>query len=137
MATRIQQLSMTNTARQNVTVNSAPQGAGQTFAYTQSTTKATIFNTSAVGAVEYQLNALAWVPIPKNTAAIINCDLAVDVIKLRQVIVADGVTTVEISVESSPTSSLGGINVPLVIIGVAGVAPTNGDGRPDGTVYIY
>lgn len=137
MPTRIQPVSTTNTVRTNVVVNSAPQGAGQTFAYTQSTTTATIFNTSTVGAIEYQLNAGPWVPVLKNTGPTINCDLAVDVIKLRQVNVGEGATSVEISVESAPSSNFGGIVAPLVISNTSGVAPTNGDGRPDGSLYFY
>jgi len=137
MPKNISLASSVNTSANKVTVNSAPQGAGQTFAYTLSSTTATIFNTSAAGSVEYQLNTGPWTLIPRGTGPTINCDLAVDTIKLRQVIVADGVTTVEISVDSSPSSNFGGIVAPLVIVNTSGVAPTNADGRPDGTLYFY
>ena len=137
MPKNITQNSVVDTTVNKVTVNSAPQGAGQTFAYTLSSTTATIFNTSAAGSVEYQLNAGPWVLIPRGTGPTINCDLAVDTIKLRQVNVSDGVTTVEISVESAPSSNYGGIVAPLVIINLTGTAPANADGRPIGTLYFY
>jgi hypothetical protein len=133
MSKAISTVSVVNSTTNKVTVAAAPQGAGTAFAYTQSSTAALIYNTSPVNAVEYKLNSGAWIPIPHGTGPTVMCDLAVDVITLRQVD-ATGISTVEISVDSAPTSNIGGITAPLIIVG--STAPSNADGRPDGTLYV-
>lgn len=121
----------------NVLVTSAAGGAGQALAITTSTTFVTLYNTSQSAGVEYQLNAGPWTFIGKSTGAIVEADLAASTIKLRQTNDGIGNPTVEIGTDSAPSSKWGGIQNPLIIIGASGVAPTNADGRPDGTVYIY
>lgn len=118
-----------------VSVTSAAGGAGQTVPLTVATVGVELKN-GLDGPIEYQVGAAGWLFLDTSAGILLPINLAYTTLKLRKGAstraVAFGVV-VSYSVASELETPNGSVFSNIV---VSATAPSNGDGRPDGTIYI-
>lgn len=118
------------TAVSQVSVTSAYGTAGQSVTSSVPTDSVFLKNwNSRIYGIEYQIGSGAWTPIGPNQDMLIAIDLNATTLKVRR---AENATSpIVIDVDINPK----GISDPTRIV-ISSTAPSNSDGRPDGTIYI-
>lgn len=118
-----------------VAVTSTAGGAGQTVALTTPTVGADLKN-GLDGPIEYQIGAGAWLFLDRGAGVFVPVNFAYTTLKLRKA--ASTLQTafncvVSYAVGGALTTKHGGLFSNLI---VSSAAPSNADGRADGTIYI-
>lgn len=131
MATRFAQVVAEQAiAVTQVAVASAFNSAGQSITSTIATASVWLKNWGRQGfAIEYQIGTGAWTRLENLADVQLAIDLTVTTLKVRRVEFSP--TPINIEVEMTPMIA----SDPTRIV-ISSTAPVNGDGRPDGTIYI-
>jgi hypothetical protein len=79
--------------------------------------------------IEYQIGSADWLLLPKGTDITLAVDLSVTTLKVRRS--ENAFPTILVDVEMNPKS----ISDPTRIV-ISSAAPSDSDGRPEGTIYI-
>lgn len=116
-----------------VQVAAAMGGAGQALPTTPSSS-VDLACGSIGGPVEYKVGSGAWITLDRHQGVTLNIDLSTTAVLVRKASTASAAVAVALSINTLKTSQVGEANVPAIIVGSG--APSNSDGRPDGTVYI-
>lgn len=122
-----------STATSVVQVSAAVGGAGQALTATPSAS-IDLATTSYGGPVQYKVGAGAWLTLDREQGVNLPINLAVTAVLLRKATPVGADVPVTLSVNTVSGNQASGAPVPAVIVGTA--APSNADGRPDGTIYI-
>lgn len=126
-------VNITGTVNQSVvkaTVNAAPGSAGTALAYTAASSLATIVNTSATAAFEYQVNSNGWKYAKPNTGGQEAVNFQTDTLSFRQTSDDLSLTTVEITIDAIPIISALNLKSPNVAAdGVTLVTPSGADAQ--------
>ena len=131
MSTRLNPVVSEETvAESQVSITSAFNSAGQSVTSPVATDSVRLknWNQSAYG-IEYQIGSDAWAPLAKGTDITLSVDLSATTLKVRRV--ENSVSPILVDVEMNPKS----ISDPTRIV-ISSTAPSDADGRPDGTIYI-
>lgn len=118
-----------------VSVTSAAGGAGQTVAITTPTVGAELKN-GLDGPIEYQVGAAGWLFLDTGAGVLLPINLAYTTLKLRKAASTRSVAfgaVVSYSAGTALKTRNGSVFSNVI---VSSVAPSNGDGEPDGTIYI-
>lgn len=117
-------------AETQVSITSAYDSAGQSITSLVATDAVRLKNwNQSVYGIEYQIGSGAWVLLPRSTDTTLAIDLSATTLKVRRV--ENSVSPIVVDVEMNPKS----ISDPTRIV-ISSTAPSDGDGRPDGTIYI-
>lgn len=116
-----------------VQVTATVGGAGQALAATPSSSIALALG-SFGGPVQYKVGAGAWTTLDRNQGINLPIDLNVTAVLLRKGTPTTAAIPVQVTINSLKSNQVDGANVPTIVVGTA--APSNADGRPDGTIYI-
>lgn len=131
MATRLNPVVSEETvAETQVSITAAYNSAGQSITSGVATDSVRLKNwNQSVYGIEYQIGSGAWTLLPRGTDNTLSVDLSATTLKVR--LAENSVSPIVIDVEMNPKS----ISDPTRIV-ISSTAPSNGDGRPDGTIYI-
>lgn len=117
-------------AETQVSVTSAYNSAGQSVTSPVATDSVRLKNwNQSVYAIEYQIGSGDWQSLAKGTDITLPVDLSATTLKVRRS--ENAFASILVDVEMNPKS----ISDPTRIV-ISSTAPVNGDGRPDGTIYI-
>lgn len=116
-----------------VQVTSAMGSAGQALAATPSAS-IDLSRGNFGGPVQYKVGSGAWVTLDTNDGVNLAVDLSVATVMLRKGTTNAAAIPVQLKVNVLNGSQASGVNMPTVVVGSA--APSNSDGRPDGTIYV-
>jgi hypothetical protein len=115
-----------------VQVTSAAGAAGQALSSTPSSSIALANNDVGQNSLEYKVGAGAWQTLSSGQGVSLPIDLSATAVLVRK-----GTSTtasVPLTLTVNAIAQMTPSGVPAVIVGSA--APSNADGRPDGTIYI-
>lgn len=115
-----------------VQVTSAAGGAGQALTSTPSQSVGLGNNGAGNQPYQYKVGAGAWITLAPGQGVTLPIDLAVTAVNLRKASQTAGAVPATLTINAITQMTPSG--VPLVVVGTA--APSNADGRPDGTIYI-
>lgn len=116
-----------------VQVSSAVGGSGQAVTTTPSVS-VELSNGVNSAPVEYKVGSGSWVTLDGGQGANLPINLAVTSLSLRKGAPVAASIPVTVTVNAFMQTLAGGTNLPMVVVGTA--APSNSDGRPDGTIYV-
>lgn len=131
MSTRLNPVVSEETvAETQISITASYDSAGQSVTSSVATDSVRLKNwNQSVYGIEYQIGSGAWVLLQRSTDTTLAIDLSVTTLKLRRVV--NSVSPIVVDVEMNPKS----ISDPTRIV-ISSAAPSNADGRPDGTIYI-
>lgn len=117
-------------AETQVSITAAYGSAGQSVTSSVATDSVRIKNwNQSVYGIEYQVGSGDWLPLAKQTDTTLSIDLSVTTLKVR--LSENSVSPILVDVEMNPKS----ISDPTRVV-ISSSAPSDSDGRPDGTIYI-
>lgn len=117
-----------------VQVTSAAGGAGQALSSTPSSSISLSNNDAGRNPVQYKVGAGAWETLATGQGVTLGVNLAVTTVNLRKAGSTAASVPVTLTVNAVTDTQVGGASIPTIIVGSA--APSNSDGRPDGTIYV-